>query len=168
MTQSYTETYLWIAGSHPNSTTEARYLDVTNPGTKNHLSEGLRVASGSATWDAQGNKLTDTRVFVPNDVKTTYKDYVGRMHKNNVWGGVASPLDMFRTTFLKLREISLTYEVPAKYCRMIRSRGISVSFVGQNVFMSAKDFKYSDPDGGTENLSDPSSRYLGFNVKLSF
>ena len=51
---------------------------------------------------------------------------------------------------------------------MIRSRGISVSFVGQNVFMSAKDFKYSDPDGGTENLSDPSSRYLGFNVKLSF
>ena len=168
MTQSYTETYLWIAGSHPNSTTEARYLDVTNPGTKNHLSEGLRVASGSATWDAQGNKLTDTRVFVPNDVKTTYKDYVGRVHKNNVWGGVASPLDMFRTTFLKLCEISLTYEVPAKYCRMIRSRGISVSFVGQNVFMSAKDFKYSDPDGGTENLSDPSSRYLGFNVKLSF
>ena len=168
MTQSYTETYLWIAGSHPNSTTEARYLDVTNPGTKNHLSQGLRVASGSATWDAQGNKLTDTRTFVANDVKTTYKDYVGRVHKNNVWGGVASPLDMFRTTFLKLREISLTYEVPAKYCRMIRSRGISVSFVGQNVFMSARDFKYSDPDGGTENLSDPSSRYLGFNVKLSF
>ena len=168
MTQSYTETYLWIAGSHPNSTTEARYLDVTNPGTKNHLSQGLRVTGGSATWDAQGNKLTDTRTFAPNDVKTTYKDYVGRVHKNNVWGGVASPLDMFRTTFLKLREVSLTYEVPAKYCRMIRSKGMSVSFVGQNVFMSARDFKYSDPDGGTENLSDPSARYLGFNVKLSF
>lgn len=168
MTQSYTETYLWIAGSHPKSTTEARYLDVTNPGTKNHLSQGQRVVSGSATWDAQGNKLTDTRVFAPNDVKTTYKDYVGRVHKNNVWGGVASPLDMFRTTFLKLREVSLTYDVPARYCRMIRSKGIAVSFVGQNVFMSAKDFRYSDPDGGTENLSDPSARYLGFNVKLSF
>lgn len=168
MTQSFTETYLWIAGSHPESTTESRWLDVTNPGTKNHLSQGLRVTGGSATWDAKGNKLTDTRVFAPNDVKTTYKDYVGRVHKNNVWGGVASPLDMFRTTFLKLREISLTYDVPARYCRMIRSKGMSVSFVGQNVFMSAKDFRYSDPDGGTENLSDPSARYLGFNVKLSF
>lgn len=168
MTQSFTETYLWIAGSHPESTTESRWLDVTNPGTKNHLSQGLRVTGGSAMWDAKGNKLTDTRVFAPNDVKTTYKDYVGRVHKNNVWGGVASPLDMFRTTFLKLREISLTYDVPARYCRMIRSKGMSVSFVGQNVFMSAKDFRYSDPDGGTENLSDPSARYLGFNVKLSF
>jgi len=40
--------------------------------------------------------------------------------------------------------------------------------VGQNVMLWAKDFKYSDPDGGVEDFSDPAVRYLGFNVKLTF
>jgi len=47
-------------------------------------------------------------------------------------------------------------------------KGASVSFIGQNVLFWAKDFKYSDPDGGTEDFSDPSVRYLGGNIKLSF
>ena len=47
-------------------------------------------------------------------------------------------------------------------------KGASISFVGQNVLFWAKDFKYSDPDGGNENFSDPSVRYLGGNIKLSF
>lgn len=49
---------------------------------------------------------------------------------------------------------------------MIHSKGIAVSFdPGQAVFMSIKVSGIPDPDGGTENLSDPSARYLGFNVQ---
>ncbi|MCB0472506.1 MAG: hypothetical protein KDC56_05555, partial [Flavobacteriaceae bacterium] len=69
----------------------------------------------------------------------------------------------------KLRELSLTYTVPTKILEKWGPvKGASISFVGQNVLFWAKDFKYSDPDGGNENFSDPSSRYLGGNIKLSF
>jgi len=43
-----------------------------------------------------------------------------------------------------------------------------VSAIGQNVFLWAKQFKYSDPDGGYENFSDPSIRYTGVNLKFTF
>ena len=50
----------------------------------------------------------------------------------------------------------------------IYTKGISLSTVGQNLFLWSKQFKYSDPDGGYDNFSDPSIRYIGFNVKVSF
>jgi len=59
------------------------------------------------------------------------------------------------------------------------AKSASVSFVGQNILLWAKDFVYSDPDGGENSLygtnaggasdfQDPSVRYVGFNVKLTF
>ena len=47
-------------------------------------------------------------------------------------------------------------------------KNASISFIGQNVFLWSKEFKYSDPDGGSDNFADPSSRYLGTSIKLSF
>ena len=68
---------------------------------------------------------------------------------------------------VKLRELSLSYQLPQ---RLVKgwAKSATVSFVGQNLFLWAKDFKYSDPDGGSENFADPSVRYLGFNVRLTF
>ena len=64
--------------------------------------------------------------------------------------------------------MSLTYTLPKDICAKLRTKGISVSAVGQNIFLWSKQFKYSDPDGGTDNFSDPSIRYVGFNVKANF
>jgi hypothetical protein len=90
-------------------------------------------------------------------------------HNTSAWGGSANPNDVYERTFMKLREISLTYQVPVKALgKLAFIKGASVSFIGQNVLFWAKDFKYSDPDGGTEDFSDPSVRYLGGNIKLSF
>lgn len=47
-------------------------------------------------------------------------------------------------------------------------KGATIGFVGQNLFLWTKEFKYSDPDRGEEKLNSPSMRYLGFNVKLDF
>jgi hypothetical protein len=58
--------------------------------------------------------------------------------------------------------------VPDNVAKKINSKGISVSLIGQNLIYWAKDFKYSDIDGGTENFADPSLRYIGFDVKLDF
>jgi len=167
-TSSFTEAYMWRNGVHPKSVTPERYLDATKPGTSNYLGQGVKVVSGSVSYDTYGNIVTDTRTFAPNDHYVTYKNYINSLHKNFAWGGYASPLDIMSTTFFKIRDISVTYNVPQKWCEKLGSKGIAVSAVGQNVLLWAKDFKYSDPDGGSENLTDPSIRYVGFNIQMKF
>ena len=164
-----TESYMWQAGVHPESVTEIRALDVATPGSKNYIGEGVKVVSGSATYDVSGNILTDDRVFAPNDVAESYQNAIKALHASSVWGGTPTPYDIYTRSFFKLREISLTYSMPKQLTsKMGPVKGASVSFVGQNVLFWAKDFKYSDPDGGGEDFSEPSVRYLGGNIKLSF
>lgn len=168
LAQSVTEMYMWRTGNHPESLTPERYLDATNPGSKNYLGNGVKVVSGAITYDANLQVVSDTRVFAKNDVYTTYKSYIEALHKGTAWGGAPSPVDLFSTTFMKLREASLTYTVPNKVTNKLPFRNVAVSVVGQNLIYWAKQFKYSDIDGGTENFIDPSLRYVGFNVKLDF
>ena len=168
LAQTTTEMYMWRAGSHPKSVNEARYLDATQPGTKNYVGDGVKIISGEATYDTYGNIVSDTRVFAKNDVLATYETYISNLHKGTAWGGSPSPADAYSTTFFKIREVSLTYNLPKKISSRVKAKDISVSAVGQNLFLWAKDFKYSDPDGGSENFSDPSQRYIGFNLKVNF
>jgi len=188
MINTRTESYMWQSGVHPNSVTPEREKDVIAAGiaaaagggaagaaavtaaglySNNYLVPGVKVVSGTATYDKFGNVTSDTRVYAPNDVTTTYKQYAIDMHNSSAWGGNGSPADTYSKTFLKLREISLTYTVPTKYM-LGWAKGASISLVGQNVLLWAKDFKYSDPDGGIEDFSDPSVRYLGGNIKVTF
>lgn len=162
-----TESYMWQSGVHPDAIAAERDLDVKSPGTNNYLGQGVKVVSGSATFDANGNILTDTRVFAPNDVKTTYKNYMFDLHNSSAWGGNGSKADTYSRTFFKLREISLSYNVPAKFLHNV-AKGISISLIGQNVLLKAKQFKYSDPDGGNEDFTDPSTRYLGAKLNFNF
>lgn len=166
--QSITSMYMWRSGGHPDSLTPERYLDAKTPGSKNYLAQGSKVVSGSATFDTYGNIVTDNRVFAPNDIATSYKSYVEALHRGTAWGGDPSEADIFSGTFLKIREISLTYTLPKDIAAKFKAKDASISAIGQNVLFWAKDFKYSDPDGGSENFSDPSQRYLGFNIRLGF
>lgn len=165
-----TEMYMWRAGSHPNSCTPERYLDATQPGTKNYIGNGVKIVSGTVEYDTYGNIIpgTDTRVFAKNDIPATYQAYINALHNGTAWGGAASGLDIYSGTFFKLRELSLTYNVPKVICSKFKAEQLSVSAIGQNVLFWAKDFKYSDPDGGKEDFADPSQRFLGFNIKISF
>jgi TonB-linked SusC/RagA family outer membrane protein len=170
MTPAMTENYMWRSGNHPQSLTFERYLDATVGGA-NYLSKGVKVASGSVQYDATGKVLSDTRVFVPNDVKITYEQYITTMYYSAAWDNSKSawrPTVQYSTTFFKLREMSLTYQVPSSVTKLLKAQYMSVSAIGQNLFLWAKDFKYTDPDGGSDVFSDPSIRYIGFNVKLNF
>lgn len=168
LAQTTTEMYMWRSGGHPNSVVPERMLDATTTGSKNYIGQGVKVTSGTVTYDTYGNITSDNRVFAPNDVAVTYKTYIENLHKGTAWGGAASTLDVYSTTFFKIREMSLTYNLPKNIASKIRAKDVSVSAVGQNVMLWAKQFKYSDPDGGSENFIDPSLRYLGLNLKLGF
>jgi len=114
-----------------------------------------------------GNIITDTLVYGKNITATTYKQYMIALHNSSAWGGNGSIADTYSKTFFKLREISLTYDVPAKLLHKV-AKAASISLIGQNVLLKAKQFKYSDPDGGNEDFADPSTRYLGFKLNFTF
>ncbi|CAD0007161.1 SusC/RagA family TonB-linked outer membrane protein [Flavobacterium salmonis] len=167
LAQTTTEMYMWQSGNHPDSVNDIRYKDITT-GTSNYIGDGVKVISGAVTYNAYGNITSDTRQYASNDVPVTYENYVKRIHKGTAWGGNPSPADTYSTTFLKLREVSLTYNVPKSVYSFIKAKNATVSAIGQNLFLWAKDFKYSDPDGGVDNFSDPSQRFVGCNIKLEF
>lgn len=163
-----TESYMWQAGVHPDSATPERYLDVTNPGSQNYIGEGLMVVSGSVVFDPFGNIVSDTRQYAANNVPVSYKNAVMDLHDSSAWGGAGTPTDAYQKTFFKLREVSLTYSLPTSLFKGNVLDNASISFIGQNVFLWAKDFKYSDPDAGNEDFVDPSMRYLGIKVNAGF
>ena len=162
-----TESYMWQSGGHPDSLTDIRALDVADPGSKNYLGDGVMIVSGTVEYDNVGNIVNDTRVYAPNDVYHTYQQSRKDLHASSAWGGNGTTPDTYSKTFFKLREMSLTYNFP-KTILKDWAKDASASFVGQNVMLWAKDFKYSDPDGGKEDFSDPSVRYLGVNIKVTF
>lgn len=154
---------MWNSGAHINSDNQYRFDEVVN-GRKTYIGQGVKVISGSADWDSDGNIIRDDRVFAPNDQVVSYETYVLRM---NPWAGEVRTQNILDKTFIKLRNLSVSYSLPEEWCNKIKLKGASLGVVGQNIWMWTKDFKYSDPDVGSENINSPSIRYVGFNVKVN-
>lgn len=161
---SVTDQALWNSGTHIESDNQYRYDEVVN-GAKNYVGKGVRVESGSVDYGSNGEILRDDRVFVPNDVGVSYEAYT--LNYNPYIGSVKTQ-NVFNQSFFKLRNLSVSYSLPNSFCNKIKSKGISIGFVGQNLLIWTKEFKYSDPDKGSDNLNSPSIRYLGFNLKVDF
>ncbi len=157
---------LWMTGAHIDSDSPWRYDEVVN-GKKNYVGQGVMVVSGSVDRDSNGNIIRDNRVFAPNDKAVSYEGYMKLYNgAGNVWD--AKHQHILDQTFIKLRELSLTYAVPSPFCKKIGLQGASVAFIGQNLFIWTKEFRFSDPDKSSENLNSPSLRMLGCNLKINF
>lgn len=172
---SYSRTHqmLWNAGVHKDSDNRYRYDEVVN-GKQTYIGEGVKVVEGGVKRDSDGNVLEDTRVFAPNDVVVSYEGYITKYHDATSKPSRQNVLD---ETFFKLRNLSLTYTLPADFCKKMRLHAASVGVTGQNLFLWAKEYKYADPDkGGStdsgdygyESLNSPSQRYVGVNIKVDF
>jgi TonB-linked SusC/RagA family outer membrane protein len=82
-------------------------------------------------------------------------------------------LNMISKTFTKLREITLTYSLPAKMLGKSIIRKAEISLVGRNLALFfPKRYKDVDPDqftqAGASDLQTPTTRRFGFNVNLTF
>lgn len=149
---------MWDTGTNPDSDNEYRYDQVVN-GKNNFVGKGVKVISGTVTYDKYGQITSDTRQYAPNDVEVGYQDYA-----QNFRGGDKG---IQNESFVKLRELSLGYSFNQKFVSRLGLKRASFSVTGQNLWMWT-NFKYSDPDVDTENLNSPSQRMLGFNFKIGF
>ena len=93
---------LWRSGSHPDAIHPERELSniayVNGTNAKTMLIEGVKVVSGSVTYDPDGNILTDSRKFAPNDYKVDYQTWA-ESYK------AAWQSQLIEKTFIKLRKI---------------------------------------------------------------
>ena len=161
---SWTEQAMWNSGAHPDSDNQWRYEEVVN-GKQNYVGRGVKVVSGSASYDPYGNIQEDTRKFAPNDVPVSYQNYT-QVYNENPWDHEARQ-NIKDASFIKLREVALNYTLPASIAQKILMKNVRVGVIGQNLLMWTKEFKFSDPDRGKENLNTPTARYIGFNINLT-
>lgn len=156
--------YMWAGG---------RSLDIDDQERQNwyagkeYIAEGVKVVSGELKRDGEGNVISDTRKFAPNDIPTNYFDYV---QNSKGYYGIDECVLVDRS-FLKLREVLLTYDL-TKHLTKTPIKGASVSLVGRNLFLITKS-GLVDPDQYNENtvwdnLQTPSFRNIGFNVNVTF
>jgi hypothetical protein len=83
---------------------------------------------------------------------------------------------IYDATFVKLREVSLSYSVPSKAFKKCFISGLTVAAVASNPWIIYKKLPYADPESGlgAGNLqgysvgSLPSTRDFSLNVKLTF
>ena len=83
-------------------------------------------------------------------------------------------LDIIKKTYVKLREVAITYNLPEKsFGKISFIKKASVSLVGRNLlYFFPSRYKDVDVDQYTQDsgsgLQTPTSRSYGFNINLSF
>ena len=100
----------------------------------------------------------------------------------NYWDGGGTELDatyLIDKTYLKLRSVVLSWELPKKWFNKIFLAGANISFFGNNLFVwTPKSNTFIDPETTSfgndlegnfgEYSTNPSSRKYGFNVNVKF
>ena len=143
-----------------------------------------------------GNSITTTYndrepFIVPNSVvqntdssgNVTYSTNttaVDKEHQDDYYR--ASALDrenVIDKSFIKLREIVLSYNLPSKYLKGTGINGFSLSLIGRNLFLwTPESNQYIDPETSTfgtdlrgqfgEFSANPSTKSVGFSLKANF
>ncbi|MBX2920656.1 MAG: SusC/RagA family TonB-linked outer membrane protein [Chitinophagaceae bacterium] len=118
-------------------------------------------------------KANDVVIDAPNFYLNTYGwgSWPGSGSYSTYEGAV------FDNNFIKLREISLTYALPAKAIEKIKLQNVSVSIYGRNLFYFYKSLPYLDPEEsiGTNAYSQAfaggataAARSIGASLRVSF
>ena len=124
------------------------------------------------------NKVTAADGTVSYVENTTALDY---SYIQSYWADQydCDASNLISRSFVKLRDVVLTWNVPAKWIDKTFLTGASVSFFGRNLLMwTPSSNTFVDPESSSfgndlqgqfgEYGANPSTRTYGFNIKLSF
>ncbi|WP_158798181.1 SusC/RagA family TonB-linked outer membrane protein [Pedobacter sp. L105] len=175
--------------------TSVNYRNFTLSGTMEYRSGSVVYSGAGSTMDFSGisygsatngrerfvypNSVIQTSpgVFVPNTNITTNSGGI------DYWAGSTTRYGVMQNyvtsaAFWKLRELSLGYEIPAKYLQRTKFiKRANFALVGRNLLMfRPKDSVYSDPEfnattdnaQGSNNLNQtPATRIYGFTASIT-
>ena len=153
----------------------ARDLDDRNAGNPNwkgaNVGKGVVVSEGlPIEYDSQTGAITNysSLSFEPNTITTQVQDYVSKYYN------IASA-NLMSKTYTKLREVTLSYDLPSSWFRNSGISRFTVSLVGRNLLYIYKDKRFKDVDLDQYNygisstgLQSPTTRRYGFNINVVF
>jgi len=135
------------------------------------------VVGTPGAYDSKSGGYIIQGVNVVNGVSTPNKTRVDASNSDG-WGYAALPNKAFvyDAGYVKLREVAISYTLPSRWLVKTGLKGVVLSAVGSNLWIISKHLPYADPESGLAagNVqgysigSLPSTRDLGFNIKLNF
>jgi hypothetical protein len=132
--------------------------------------DGLIHKGVNAIENSDGTITYQENTTVTSDILKYYNAYI--------WNRDNTEMNTFSTSFIKLKEVRLDYDIPTSLCSKTGFlQGASLGMYATNVFCITKFPQYDPETGmlngsniqkGIETMSLPMTRSYGFNVKLSF
>jgi outer membrane receptor protein involved in Fe transport len=92
------------------------------------------------------------------------------------WSKNPNKAFVFDASYVKLREVVLSYSIPKSSLAKTALQGVTFSLVGSNIWIISKNLKHADPEAsqGAGNIQGwqsgvmPTTRNIGFSVNLQF
>jgi len=165
----YVEKKTYQGGRHINTVLGAMGAARINDtkGIKSYVGEGVVVSNGQAIeYNSEGQVTNyDKLQFAPNSTATYLQDYISRYYGTDV-------ADRISRSFVKLREVVLTYNIPQTVLSKTFIKQANISFVGRNLLYFAErtdiDIEQYVDNYGSSGLQTPTTRRFGFNLNISF
>lgn len=119
-----------------------------------------------------GVMLNDEGVYVPNNVVVSAETF-----NHAAYGDQIVENAVFDASYVKLRQVALSYALPAKWFSPIGLKSVTVSAIGRNLAILYKKAPHIDPETGFDNSNEnqgmefgqsPSARSYGFSVNVKF
>lgn len=169
---------LWWGGKHPNSTMY-RDQEYANRDAKGnpipvYVPNAVTVVSGEVTYDTHGNVIKDTRVFKKFDKAVDWQSWC---QNYPYMATVTDEMDeffanTFSRTYLKISQIALSYDFKKMLPQDSPIKGLTGTVFCNNAALWSKA-PWIDPDisgdsSDNDGSSDPTARYIGIGVNMTF
>ncbi len=147
------------------------YIDLPghDPADGYGANSGGMILEGVVGTDTDGDGEYDE--YATNTRRTSALDY-------RVWGWSRNPNAgfIYDATYVKLREASLSYQLPKSMLDNLFLNSVTVSVLGSNLWILYKELPHADPEAsqGAGNVQGwqsgvfPTARNIGFSINLTF
>ena len=143
-----------------------------------YASEAARRAAGQLPedWTPTGGLLVEGLQVHPNGTLTPSRRFVNPEQYWSVLSTISEPF-VYDASFLKLREVKLTWQLPASWvARVAHLKGASFAVVARNLAFLSRATEGFDPEAaynlglaqGLESGAYPNSRTWGYHLQLDF
>ena len=154
---------------------DARYQDWQNFGVKGYngvyVGEGVVIANGGKiNYDSQTGQILNPEAlqYAPNTQVAFVQDYVSKYYN-------VQESNLMSKTYGKLREVTISYELPRSLLEGTFIQRVSVSLIGRNLLYFYADKRFKDVDLDQYNsaisvtgLQSPTVRSYGLNLNAAF
>ena len=165
--RSLTVEKMWWGGKHPNSV-EYRDAEYT-AGHPIYVPDAVNVVSGELTTDTDGNVISDTRQYKTNTTAVSWQTWAQNYpYRAKVTESESKKFaNVFDRSYVKLRKVAFNYDLTDLIGTHVFKR-VEATAYGYNLLMW-KNAQIIDPDYGDDNnLQDPSTRYVGLGLTVTF